>query len=298
MNSSHFIRELRRTYEKRLDFNRLAELLSLFRENAENAVKQNAVKQKYDDDHLPSDDPARLKFGLLSPMDFGTREVANTRILAWLMDPNASPAHGFGNAVLQEILTWCVNEKNQLPSQTTKLDLSRYAPNPDLVRAECWFMTKEGCARRADVFLRAPATKDGKTAWIIVIEAKIDAKESKDQCRDYDRWLKQEFKQPNVEIFRIFLSSDGKKPISTSSHSACNNWLSMSYLALAQILRRVWESKRTTSSKEEITYLSLYINSILFDIVNYEYKEFASKEYNPFAIIDYLGINPVENRHD
>jgi hypothetical protein len=78
---------------------------------------------------------------------------------------------------------------------------------------------------RIDVFAKGIWEEEGKdTPWLLVVEAKIDAKEGEDQLSKYDAWLRLDY--PAWEIVSVFLTPDGREPRSKSG-----NWQSCRLLS-------------------------------------------------------------------
>src|SRR5947208_458220 len=59
---------------------------------------------------LPPDDPLLCPVGLFGPLDYGRLEVAQTRALAWFLDPRRE--HGFGPQLLVAFLRLVAPEVN------------------------------------------------------------------------------------------------------------------------------------------------------------------------------------------
>jgi hypothetical protein len=107
---------------------------------------------------------------------------------------------------------------------------------------------------RTDIWIETQARK--KSA-VVVVENKIGAAESDGQLSWYERkvsaWCKA---RAHNRFLLIFLTPDGRKPSSSES----KNWMPLSYLQLAAILRSVWINNKKA---EGAGWLALYISSIM-----------------------------------
>jgi hypothetical protein len=146
-------------------------------------VAQNElVRQGLWSSHGPAD--------LLTVAGFGRSELAHTSILGWLLGP--AREHGLGSALLDALLA--------------ELNLPPIAPGDrGLVRVSTE-ETRGG--RRADIVVRWPTSA-------LVIEAKVDAEESLNQCDDLFTLFGDE---PNV-VF-LFLTPTGRRPNSATGPAA------------------------------------------------------------------------------
>lgn len=145
------------------------ELAGLFRDIRASAIERLGGADWQKD--LPADDPLRCRVGLFGTLDYGLRETAHTRALAWLLDPKSS--HGFESSLLQALLK----------------EIFDLADNPMLteVRVHSELSGSES-QDRLDLFLegRWSLTNQQDEAWMVIVEAKIEAEEGLDQCARYE----------------------------------------------------------------------------------------------------------------
>jgi PD-(D/E)XK nuclease superfamily len=169
-----------------IDYGRLSEWFDLARKR----YKQNEGNRRFK--ALRRKDRKHPFFGtvsLLGPLSLGLRELAHTSMLAWLLDPGKE--HGFGSALLVEVLRRCYPKEKRL----------RKVWNTE-VSAEA----KLDSHGRVDIRVRGGS---GVQRWLLLIEAKIDAREGSNQLDRYARyaqiWQKE---NPGGKIFRLYLVRD------------------------------------------------------------------------------------------
>ena len=232
-----------------------------------------AVQQEFDkkrrrlDRMIPKNDPLRLPVDLLSPLNKRDDETLHTRALAYLLDP--LNGHGFGNAVLGALL--------QNVKQNVKQDASRRSEAAQILQALTCKGTNisvmpeyryrvegapEKSAARADVWVEIRA---GSEAGLIVIENKINARESSGQLGWYERkageWGRG---QPGRAVsLLIFIAPEQHKVESSDT----DEWVVLSYVELAAALRTVWKCKRRAVGR---SWLGLYIASITRGLLRLE----------------------------
>lgn len=142
---------------------------------------------------------------LLSLAGFGRTELAHTAVLGWLC--SSAREHGLGSAFLDGVLVEVGLE-----------------PVPPADRKLVRVTTEETRAhRRADVIVRFPGCT-------LVIEAKVDADESPDQCDDLFTLFADE---PDVQF--VFLTPSGRKP-TTASGEAAEAFVALSFHQVRALL--------------------------------------------------------------
>ena len=107
---------------------------------------------------------------------------------------------------------------------------------------------------RTDIWIEIHA---GRSSRLIVIENKIEARESDLQLTSYEALAKEwRKKHPSGRPLLIFLTPDGKKPRSGTA----GKWVALPYAELAGMLRRTWVAHKSAPGGE---WLRLYLASIL-----------------------------------
>ena len=211
---------------------------------------------------LAEDDPLRCAVGLFGILQYGRVETAHTRMLAWLLDP--SKEHGFGDCLLRALLSFLKGTPIEGQIQVSK------------VQAE--HIIRKG---RLDIFAEGTITPpDGsRTAWLLLVEAKVDANEAEDQLWKYERWAHRHGN--GREVFRMFLSPDGREPT-----TAKQPWTPMAFWRLASIFRAAGVQLR---NKPGFHLLRHYLAGVLKDICSWTLPVIDPHESNdPYSFFEYL----------
>ncbi len=213
---------------------------------------------------IPADDPLRSPVSLFGTMDYGRLETAHTRTLAWLLD---NKEHGFGFRLLDALLLH-LSTDIQVDEKETKVE-SEYPI--------------QGGHGRLDVFAKEQwkEKKEKKVFWVLVIEAKIDAKEDKSQLSRYDKWLNENYPSKTTKVLRVLLTPHDKR-CKSSSHE----WKSLSFLDLVGIFRGVSDLQ----DKPGYHFLRYYLAGVLRDICGFPVPipEKSESCKNPYELNYYL----------
>lgn len=207
------------------------------------------------------ENPLFCHVSLYAPMDYGRLEVAHTRTFAWLLDPDKE--HGFGDYLLKGLLPlFEITPDRQFEIKNVKSEQIHHGDDDEILgRTDIWI---EGI------------WDDDKTQFLIVIEAKIDAHEGKDQLDRYEVAIK----RPNVkDVFRVFLTPTGHKPESATG----KDWLPVSFSRLAGCLA---DASIDLKNKHGYHFLRFYIASIIRDILGWNWK--MLEKANPYLLHTYL----------
>lgn len=152
---------------------------------------------------------------MLSVLGRQRDELMHSRLLAWLMIP--TNRHGLGRRFLAAFLDRLWPGEELLRSGPVRVDTEVLNSGPDDAGS-----TREA---RADIVLR------GQNATV-VIENKLDAGEQPDQCeRLYWAWTS----EPGDTKW-VFLSPNGRAPVTVASAAATAAWRSMSYAEVREVL--------------------------------------------------------------
>lgn len=247
----------------------LAEALNKWRSDYQQLLKQKL-------DQLPSDDPLLGSVSLFRTMDYGRLETAHTRALEWML---GNREHRFGNQLLEALLRHLLKGRRIRLTHVDKVEsesLVHFGP----ARTE---------AGRIDILARGRWEEMQKeVSWLLVIEAKIDAEESKDQRSQYDDWL--ERYSQSTEVIRVFLTPNGRAPRTGSA-----GWKVLSFVDLASVFRRVLPGLQDTPGYHFLRY---YLTGVLKDIYRLTVPISSDCE-NPYPAVDYLksvlGIGETED---
>jgi len=235
----------------------IAEVLKKWRSDHQRHLQQELAK-------LPCDDPLRGSVSLFGTMDYGRLETAHTRALAWMLDKRE---HGFGIQLLEALLRHLLKGRRIRLIHVDQVE-SEYPVDYGPARTE---------AGRIDVLAKGRWEETGKeVSWLLVIEAKIDAEEGEEQLSQYDDWLERHAQQ--TEVLRVFLTPDGRKPLTGSPE-----WQVLKFLDLASVFRRVSGLQDTPGYH----FLCYYLTGVLRDICRLPVP-ISSDCKNPYAAVDYL----------
>ena len=207
---------------------------------------------------LDKDDPMRCRISLFRTMDLGRLETAHTRTLAWLLDPTRE--HGFGNRLIAALMAKVSGRAN--------------VEGLRVGRVESEVAISSG---RLDVFAKGEWEDGSSRKWVLVIEAKVGAPESDGQLGKYDDWL--DIHAADHEIFRIFLSPDGRAPETSEME-----WQALSYLELMLSFRTVYDKLR---DKAGFHFLKFYMAGVFQDVCRIPCVEIGEAA-DPYPVADYL----------
>ena len=199
---------------------------------------------------LPANDPLRCPVSLFGSLDLGLRETAHTRALAWLMDPREE--HGFRMTLLRVFLKVVFNLDNDFRIETAD------------VRSE----TSGNESRdRIDIHMSGKWTLSGRKpeSWLVLVEAKIEANESEDQCAKYENQFRRAITSADRSAL-VFLTHDGRQSISSSKNGP-SKWCPLSFINLAGLF---WQESPALLGKPGLEFLRLYVTGVLKDL--YELK--------------------------
>lgn len=224
---------------------------------------QNKVNERRET--LRKNDPENPLFchvSLYAPMDYGRLEVAHTRTLAWLLDPDKE--HEFGDYLLKGLLPlFEIATDRQFEIKNVKSEQIHYGDDNAILG-------------RTDIWIEGIWNDDNKP-FLIVIEAKIDAPEGKDQLDRYEDAIKKR----NIEdVFCVFLTPNGRKSVGITD----KNWLPVSFIIIAG---RLAAASRDLKDKQGYHFLRFYIASIIRDILGWKMAE-KSEKANPYLLLSYL----------
>jgi hypothetical protein len=222
---------------------------------------------------LPEHDPLRSPVGLFGPLDLGLRETAHTRALAWLMDPNRID-HGFGDTLLRAFLR----------------EIFDLSVDPQLFQVIVESETVSGENRdRLDICMCGMwRLSDRKPeSWLVIVEAKIDAGEGKDQCARYEKQSREKIARSRRHAL-VFLSPDGR-PSATGSK---RRWKRFTFTKLMAIFRAQLPTLNGTVGFE---YLRLYMTGVLKDICDLNCGG-ISQQHDIYRLSEYLTFESNERK--
>lgn len=176
-------------------------------------------------------------------LGFRRDEVSHTQSLAWLLDPQQD--HGFGDALLRRFVGAVTCDGD--------VDLERLrafilAQATTRARATAEYSLSATC--RADVIVEGHAS--GADGWSLVVEAKIDASERKNQLSELLATA------PHPHRLGVFLSVDGGHG-TTADHA----WARLSYRTWS---RHLIAAIPDLAGTRGLPFLRMYITGLLEDV--------------------------------
>ncbi len=239
-------------------FELVPHVLDKYRKKMRDKLKTEIAK-------LRDDDPISCNVSLFGTMDLGIRERAHTRTLTWLLDPKKE--HGFGAVLLKSLLSTLNDNGFEISQERTNI-FSEYP-----------FKLKSKTTRYIDI-LAEGYTHEGRQ-WVMVIEAKIDAGETKNQLKYIEEFLNIKYK--NAKKFRIFLSRYKANP---KTAKQIKKWKKLSFEDLVMAFRPEYDNLH---NKEGFDFLRLYITGVLKDICNWPIPIKKNNSLvNIYDLIEYL----------
>ena len=200
-------------------------------------------------------EPVFCPIGLFEVMDFGRLETAHTRMLSWLLDSKES--HQFGTLFLDELLKLFSDE-----IYDTSLGYE--------VKCESNLNENNDRVGRADILVLG-------NDWLLIIEAKTDSNERKDQLSDYDGWI-EKINYINSRKTKIFLTKDRSIPKTSKQ-----DWVSLSYYDLVVCFNKIAQQRELHKTHlNTYPFLKYYLSGLL--------KTFCNQRppYNSFRVNNYL----------
>jgi len=229
------------------------------------------------------------KPNIFNILGIGRMEIRHSNFLGWLLDPNGS--HGLRNKFLIRILRdLALEKKNTLDI----IDVCKLNFNNVDVRREYSITYKD---KKGSIDILIIFREDN---LVICIENKIDAKDSKNQLKDYRDYINETFKKEDkddVEYKNIFvyLTPNGDEPKKDKTEK--KYWCNYSYKdAIIEHLTHTQDSITDSTIK---TYISDYLTTLKSEIMGIqdEAQELANAIYeNHKPIIDFVVANRDANK--
>ena len=208
---------------------------------------------------LDQDDPIRLAVTAFGMIDYGRLETAHTRALRWLLTPTGS--HGFGNSVLNEVISLCIGD--ELAGEFTLPQLDCERP-----------ITLNGSqVGRIDVWIEGQI---GAISALIILEMKIDSRATQIQLDLYTQTVE----QMNFDRkFYVFIA-----PFGTQLPGDRSDWKFVSFSKLA---RAIWRGALKNKEAPGYHFSRYYVAGLLADVLKWPLPVHHDTN-RPIAILSYL----------
>jgi hypothetical protein len=227
---------------------------------------------------IPKDDPVRLQVDLLGPIKCASDETLHTQALAYVMDPQTG--HQLAKHVLLSLLEF-LRSKYPRSGAARVLKTARKAGARISVKPEYRYRVegfRHKSTARSDIWIEIQVAK---RSAVIVLENKIKAAEADGQLSWYERkaeaWCKA---RGHDRFLLVFLSREGQ----ATTTSQKKRWVTLSYLELAAVLRKVWAEARPALGAQ---WLALYVASIMHGVLGINLERYGN--FNLVDIETYLG---------
>ena len=222
------------------------------------------------------------KFTPFDVLKLKSHEIRHSNVLAWLFNPYET--HKLDNEFIKLFLyTLAQNTANDEQVRNINEVLVRfykYSNYQIAVRRE----SESKGNKRVD--LKIKFSIDRKVEFIIIIENKIYAKQSKDQLKDY---LEHEQKEnPKVLILPVFLTLD------EDEEPDDDRYYHISYLSIVEILEKtILIAEKNNAELDAINFIKYYKKSLEELLgMNTETQNLAKELYKKYkAAIDYIAAN-------
>lgn len=156
------------------------------------------------------------KFNLFQLLDIEIKEIYYSKILGWLLNPQAN--HKLGDMFLREFLKHLINNEDRLnyfkKMQIEYIDIDCISLDNVKVSIEQTILSE----RRLDIFIQILFLEDDEN-WILVIENKINSIESPNQTKFYSEELYEEYPDIMIKKICVFLTPSGSEPSSKKIHT-------------------------------------------------------------------------------
>lgn len=189
-----------------------------------------------------SSSPLLGSISVFRALGFRRDEVAHTQAMAWLLDPTKE--HGFGHAVFFALGRAIVCDEPEL--EATRREI--FGIEAGRLRVVSEHRLNRAC--RADVLIEGCIGTNN--SWSLVIEAKIDASESKNQLSGLLAAA------PGSRRLGVFLSPDGR---AGTTHDG--GWARLSYASWARELILLQPLLDATLGAP---FLRMYLTGVLEDV--------------------------------
>jgi hypothetical protein len=134
------------------------------------------------------------EFNPLKILKVDQYEIRHSNILSWLLTPNEN--HNIGSSFLKKFLAEVIIHNENLETKRTVFEIQDMSYQDVIVKRE-W--------NDIDIFIAIPSRK-----FAIIIENKINAKESKGQLKKYYDLVTKEY--GTYDVIPVFLTLEGVTP--------------------------------------------------------------------------------------
>ncbi|UCZ56618.1 PD-(D/E)XK nuclease family protein [Desulfurispirillum indicum] len=207
---------------------------------------------------IDPNNPMLGKVAMLESFGLSRKETAHTAFLSWVFNPRCH--HGFNDnlakALLRNFIQVDIDDEFSVDTSISEYYLS------DECRIDVWVSGKHNGSN-----------------WLLIIEAKIDAKQNSEQLTKYSNHLR--VKDEFEHVIKVFLTPNTNELIKCDEH-----WHHISFYSLYCIL---WKEARKHNEAEGLILLKHYLHGVLKNVLNWNLP-ISSNPKNPYNIIKSLQI--------
>lgn len=174
------------------------------------------------------------EFNIFRVLKIEDHEIRHSNTLAWLLDPEES--HGFGDHVLKRLLSNILLTAANPPENISAADIELQNLSDIEVRRE-WM--------HLDI-----AVIDRGNHFVLLLENKVYAKESRGQLRRYRQAVEKEF--PGYKVIPVFLTLDG-------CEAEEEEFVAYGYPQLLGVIERIYYFRKTQLSASVSTFVEHYL---------------------------------------
>ncbi|MCH8149724.1 MAG: PD-(D/E)XK nuclease family protein [Planctomycetes bacterium] len=185
---------------------------------------------------------ARLgSFNIFRVLRVERTEIRHSNVLAWLLTPDET--HGLGATFLRRFLSRLLLESDVsgislTPAQVELMNLSDVE-----VRRE-W--------KNIDILVHSQEHN-----WCLLIENKIDSKESRDQLERYVKTVHNDM--PGCQIIPVYLTVEGDDP---SEAGKKLGFVALSHSQVLEVAEQITEQHKTRIPRDASVFLQHYLDSL------------------------------------
>ncbi len=183
---------------------------------------------------------ARLEtFNLFRVLKIERTEIRHSNVLAWLLDPSGT--HGLGPNFLRRFLSRTLLD-NEMP---------KGVPTP----AEVELMNLAGVEVRREWKHIDALVRDRDNDWCMLIENKIDSRESKDQLTRYMDAVRAEW--PGIRVVPVLLTLEGDEP---SKEAKNLGYIPVSHSEVLEVAEQIIDQQHSRIPADAATFLNHYLD--------------------------------------
>ena len=175
----------------------------------------------------------------------GRNENRHSNLLAWLLNANAS--HNLGDSFVREFVRRVIERNPDKPYDVIEWAGIDYYSG-EIKREETTAKGQKGKKGRLDIFLKYENNSDNGKSHLIIIENKIDAKESTGQTPDYRQGVLEKYSKDKYNTMFVFLTAQEEDPEDVET------WSTLSYADVLDVIMKLehcrrWEMARDKTKK-------------------------------------------------